>query len=160
MVGAPQLVAGEVKQALLEALGTTWRATLDGLAVQPEAAAPEEILFAIQLVPERIQIIREASGQRRSECLVSAVFSGVCSDDGTALREAAHAYVAGILAAHVEDAADRALRYARATRGQGGLLLVVRPWTGQTRLFLAKAGEDLSNALDLGGIENAPMRAH
>jgi hypothetical protein len=43
---------------------------------------------------------------------------------------------------------------------RGGFVLLVRPWDGQTRLFLAKAGEDLSRALDLGGIGEAPMMTH
>jgi hypothetical protein len=148
----PSLVAREVKDRLLEALGPVWRSTLAGLQAQPLARA-EEILFALQLVPEQIRVIREApSVSEPAVCLVSGPFGSLCADDGSELRDAVAAYIAGTLSAHVEDAADRALRYAAAVNGHGGFLLVVKPETGETKLFLAKAGEDLSQALDLGGI--------
>ena len=153
LAGRPSLVAGDVKAALLEAVAPLWAATLAGLSAQPDLAHPEEILFVVQLVPERIQVVREARPvEQPAVLLVSARFGAVCADDGSALRDALAAYVAGVLSAHVPEAADRALRYARATRGVGGLLLAVRPATGETRLFLARPGADLGSALDLGGI--------
>jgi len=151
--GRPSLVAGDVKAALLEALAPVWAATLAGLSAQPDLAHPEEVLFVVQLVPERLQVIRESpSVEQPAVLLVSATFGAVCADDGSALRDALAAYVAGVLSAHVREAADRALRYARAVRGVGGLLLAVRPANGETRLFLARPGADLGSALDLGGI--------
>lgn len=75
----------------------------------------------------------------------------ILPDDGVSLREAALRYTGGVLSAHDEGAAERALAYAQAWR-DAGFFLLVRPLTGETRLFLAKAGEDLSHSLDLGGI--------
>jgi hypothetical protein len=154
LAGRPALVAGEVKGRLLKALAPAWGATLAGLEAQPELAEREDILVLLQLVPERLRIVSEGhKPDRPAQELVSGTFAQLCDDRGEKLRDAILAYLAGTLRAFGNDEAeDRIMRYAEALEGKGGFLLVVRPWTGETRLFMAKAGEDLSAALDVGGI--------
>lgn len=152
LVGRPVLVADEVRGALLDALTPLWGGTLAGLqAAATKIAEPADVLLVVQLSPPIIQIIREAKPGRPAALLIAAPY-GFLPDDGQALKDAVLAYIAGVLSGHVEDAAERAMLYARAVHGHGGFLLVVRPIDGSTRLFLAKADEDLSQALDLGGI--------
>lgn len=152
LVGRPELVADEVRLALLTALAPLWRATLAGLeGADGPVAAPEEVLFVLQLAPAVAQVVREAVPGRPATLLVRAPF-GFLPDDGASLRDAVLAYVAGTLEAYGDErAAAGALACAEAVHRRGGFLLVVRPSTGETRLLLAQDA-DLSKALDLGGI--------
>ena len=152
LTGRPVLVAREVKQRLLGALESVWGATLAGLHVEPGVAAPEDVLFVVQLEPACVRVVKQAREGGPALELVRMT-ARMLPDDGHALEDATRAYVAGTLSALAPEMAEQAFRYAEAVNRRGGFLLIVRPLDGETRLYLAKAGEDLSTALDLGGIE-------
>jgi hypothetical protein len=148
--GAPTLVAAAVKAQLLEALAPAWAGLLGDLQSNASTIEHERVLFMIQLAPARCRVVVEAREPEPARELVSAPLP---SSNPVAI--AARDYLAGVLSAHDDGAADRALDFVnafRCGRRVGGLFVLVRPTTGETRAFLAKDGADLGESIDLGGI--------
>ncbi len=159
LVGRSVLVAQEVRQRLFDSLGPAWRATFAGLAAHPQLSAPEDVLLLVSFRPALLRVVVQAREGRPAAELVRCPLTAF-PHDGADVEDAVGAYIAGTLSAMDLAAAEHATRYAQAVGTRGGFLLAVSPATGQSRLFLAKAGEDLSEALDLGGIGEMPTTSH
>jgi hypothetical protein len=74
------------------------------------------------------------------------------------LDDAIESVLLGVLAS-LGDGADVAIAAAAAQR-HGGFLIAFDPQNGRVTAYVGKAGEDLGRAVEIGGIGDAPARAH
>jgi hypothetical protein len=152
------LSATTVRAALLQSIEPAWRGLLADMSELGQEIEPSRLLFMVQLAPACLRVVVEARAPEPARLLMSPARL----PDDNAILVAARDYLAGVLSAHEAGAADRALAFAGAEKNGhqlGGLYVLMRPATGETRAFLADTRKDLGESLDLGGIVGR-MTAH
>lgn len=159
-LGGRDVVATETRAKLLDGIGPLFRAAVDrpgffaGTPVNPEALLTGAVgVNGRRLVPVAFIQLSPAVLRLCVAGLPRVVeLERLPLELAPGLEEAAHEAVGAVLTMLGEEATEDAIAAAEAVRGTGGFLLKIDLVTARVHVLLAKPGEDLARALDLGGI--------
>ena len=159
-LGGRDVVASDTRRKLLAGIEPLFRAAVDrpgffaGTPVTPDAllAGSVEVngrhlvpVAYVQLHPAVLRLC--VAGLPRS-----VEVERLPLDMAPGLEEAAQEAIGAVLTMLGEEATEDAIAAAEAVRGTGGFLLRVELVTARVHVLLARPGEDLGRALNLGGI--------
>lgn len=163
--GGPLLIASEVRERLRAACAPIVEQVLQRLDAPAQALAEGRLVVEANRQEYRCRVGLLCQAH---PLMLRVVLHGLPhpvelerlpGDCAPGLAEAVDDVVGGVLAGMPEGDAIAALAAAAAVR-PGGLLVSMDLLSGDIRVLVARAGEDLSRAVELGGLGDAAATLH